>query len=123
MYTLRKNLEEELALVENYIEFLDARKTGGILFVPYGLTPSEEEVFPGSEESLEEVILETMIAAVQDPHSPASVVPIIIRGEEEWRDQIGHVALDSGFYSSLCARAYRLKAQIKELDNRENSMV
>lgn len=123
MITLRQNLEEELALVENYISFLDGRKTGGLLFIPDGLTPPEGETYDDEDESFEQVLLETMIMAVQDPNSPASLVPIIIRGPEEYRDQIRHIDLDNDFYATLCARAYKLKAQIAELDKDKKTVV
>lgn len=119
--TLRGNLEEELALVENYIRFLDGRKTGGLLFIPDGLTSPEEDghYAESDEESFEDVLLKYMIEAVQDPDSAASIVPIIIRGPEEYRDQIRHIDLDNEFYATLAARAYKLKAQIAELDKQE----
>lgn len=123
MITLKQTLEEELALVENYIKFLDGRKTGGLLFIPEGLTPPEGYGYDEDEESFEQVLLETMITAVQDPTSPASIVPIIIRGPEEYRDQIRHIDLDNDFYATLCARAYKIKAQIELLDKDENSVV
>jgi hypothetical protein len=116
---MKEILEEELALVENYITFLDRRRTGGILYIPEELTGPEVDGFYGeSEESLEEVLFEAMIRAAQDRQSVAAVIPVIVRGPAELHDKINYIDLDKEFYDSLCSRAYRIKAKIKELDNR-----
>ena len=114
MNTLKENLEEELALVENYISFLDSRKNGGILFVPENLAVS---VYGEDEESFEDVLFDHMVSAIRDPNSLSTVAPIIIYGaQEDFRDQIRHVDLDNDFYATLAARAYKLKAKIAEID-------
>ena len=117
MNTLKELLEEELALVENYIKFLDRRRTGGILYIPDGLTPAEDDGFYGEpEESLEEVLFEAMIEAARDRRSVAAVIPVIVRGPAEFYDKINYIDPDKEFYDSLCGRAYKLKTQIEELD-------
>lgn len=116
----KQHLEEELALVENYIQFLDRRRTGGILYIPDDLAfPEESEYDEG--ESFEEVLIEYMMEAVQNRESASSIVPIIIRGPEALKDRVRHIDLDNEFYSTLCARAYKLKAQIEELDKEESN--
>ena len=116
-------LQQELELVENYISFLDRRRTGGILYIPQELTLATETGYDGEDESFEEVLFDAMLRAVQDRESVAAVIPIIIRGPAELYDKIGHIDLDQDFYATLSARAYRLKAQIEELDTDEKSLV
>lgn len=113
-------LEEELALVENYIKFLDRRRTGGILYIPDEfVTAADSEYNEESEEGLVETLMAVMIEAVQDRESASALIPIILRGPADLKDKIRHIDLDNEFYSALCARAYKLKAQIEELDNDE----
>lgn len=116
-------LQQELELVENYIQFLDRRRTGGLLYIPEELTFAEDHEYDDSSESLEELLIEAMIHAVQDRESVASVVPIIVRGPAELSDKIRHVHVDQEFYDTLCARAYKIKAQLEELDKDEKSLV
>lgn len=114
-------LEEELALVENYIKFLDRRRTGGILYIPDEfVTAADSEYNEESEEGLVETLMAVMIEAVQDRESASALIPIILRGPADLKDSIRHIDLDNEFYSTLCARAYKLKAQIEELDKEDN---
>lgn len=113
---IKEVLEEELALVENYISFLDRRRTGGILYIPEEMTLADETA---DGESLEEVLFEAMFQAVRDRSHPAAVIPIILRGPADLYDKVKHTNVDQEFYDTLCARAYKLKAQIEELDTDE----
>lgn len=117
---MRDNLIEELALVENYIQFLDRRRTGGILFVPQEMVFAEGENDDGTDE-LQDLLMEVMAERVRFPESAAAIVPIIVRGPVEFHDKIRHFDMDNDFYAALAARAYLLKAQITELDEEDNA--
>jgi hypothetical protein len=118
---IRKQLlEEELALVENYIQFLDRRRTGGILYIPDEFANAvDPEYSEESADELVETLMAAMLEAVQDRQSASALVPIILRGPADLKESVRHIDLDSEFYSTLCARAYKLKAQIEELDTGE----
>lgn len=117
---IRKQLlEEELALVENYIKFLDRRRTGGILYIPDEFAFPEESGYDSETESIEDILVEYMMDAVQNPESASALIPIILRGPADLKDKVRHIDLDNEFYATLCARAYKLKAQIEELDKDE----
>jgi hypothetical protein len=114
--TLKDTLQQELELVENYISFLNSRRTGGLLYIPEELTFPEDGGYDDNEESFEQVLMDYMVEAARDGNSAASIVPIILRGPAEFHDQIRHIDLDGDFYATLCARAYKIKAQLEELD-------
>lgn len=114
----KQHLEAELAIVENYIQFLDRRRTGGILYIPDEFVTAGDSGYNDGE-SFEEELLQGLMEAVQNPEPASSIVPIIIRGPEHLKDKIRHIDLDNEFYATLCARAYKLKAQIEELDTYE----
>lgn len=115
--TKREVLEEELALAEYYIAFLDRyRSRGGLLVIPDEFVYAEGE---SNETSFEEELVAAMMEPL-DPNSTASCfLPIIIRGPEALTDKIRHIEFDSTFRDILCGRAYDIKAQIELLDKDE----
>lgn len=119
---MRDNLVEELSLVENYIQFLDRRRTGGILYIPQEMVFPEGENDDGTGE-LQDLLMEVMAERVRFPESAAAIVPIIVRGPAEFHDKVRHFDMDNDFYATLCARAYKLKAEISEIDKRSESLV
>lgn len=116
----KQQLEEELALVENYIQFLDRRRTAGILYIPDELAFSGEDSYNGEDDdSFVEELIEYFMQPIQNPESASRFVPIILRGPADLKESVKHIDLDNEFYATLAARAYKLKAQIEELDKAE----
>lgn len=110
---LREVLEEELALVEAYIAFLDCSRTrGGLLYIPEEMSFPVEE----GEPSFEEELLEALMQPLPENYEPSAFLGFIVRGPAEFSDKIRHIEFDGEFRKVLCARAYDIKGRIELLD-------
>ena len=113
-------LEEELALVENYIAFLDRfRSKGGLLIIPDGLTAPDDGYLDEDEESFEEQLIQAMMEPLTEDYDSSRFMGFIIKGPAELTDKIRHIDFDGEFRATLIARAYDIKKKIEELDKPE----
>lgn len=96
-----------------------SRLNTGILYVPDGLAasnPGAAAPAPGAdtpeEDEFENALLEGMLTPVQDPASPAAVVPILVRGPAELGEKIRTITFDRTFDPSLIHQADRALERI-----------
>lgn len=110
---MKEVLEEELAIVETYIAFLDRFRTrGGLLFIP-------DDLIPDNDTSFEEELIQALTTPVEDTTDRANFLPFIIRGPEALFDKVKPIEFDNEFRKTLCARAYDIKGRIQLLDKKE----
>lgn len=105
-----------------------SRLNAGLLFVPDGLshsaqsdgdmidaegmTPEEVGLLTQNTDTLEEDLLDTLSAPISDPGSAASVMPVLLRGEETLGEKIRHIKFERAFDPQLTKRADTVLSRI-----------
>lgn len=123
---------ELLALNQAFRASIRSRLNAGLLYIPDGLSAAHEaDQEPRYDEegnlvedpyasldtdeqadSLEESLIEGMTTPIRDEDSVASVVPIIVRGPEQYADKIKHITFERPFTEAQSLRADRVLDRI-----------
>ena len=77
---------------------------------------SSNDIYQGQqgdgEDEFEQELIDSMLAPIEDPSSPAAVVPLLIRGPAEALQAVRHVKIDRAFEESQVARSDRVLERI-----------
>ena len=131
------NCGELLLLNQTFQATARSRLGAGALLVPDGLAaahqvdgdtglsqyagvegedPFANDIYQGQqgdgEDEFEQELIDSMLAPIEDPSSPAAVVPLLIRGPAEALQAVRHVKIDRAFEESQVARSDRVLERI-----------